>query len=165
MNLENNVKNRKVWKFGDDVSTDAIIPGRYLTTNDPYKLAEHVFEGSRPDFSKKFSTGDIIVAGENFGCGSSREHAPLSLIGAGVSCIVAESFARIFFRNAINVGLRVYVCENSDMFDDGDLVEIKEDNIFNLSKSKKCNLKKPPEFIDKIVEKGGLLKYTKDEIL
>jgi len=101
-----------VWKFGDDIDTDAIIPGRYLTINDPKELARHVFEGVRPEFARDVAEGDIIVAGKNFGCGSSREHAPLALKGAGIYCIITKSFARIFFRNAINIGLPVLECKD-----------------------------------------------------
>ncbi|MBU2617622.1 MAG: 3-isopropylmalate dehydratase small subunit, partial [Euryarchaeota archaeon] len=112
-----------VWKFGDDVNTDAIIPGRYLTINDPKELAKHVFEGVLPEFAQQVQPGDIIVAGRNFGCGSSREHAPLALKGAGISCIIAKSFARIFFRNAINVGLPVLECDKIDQIERGDALE------------------------------------------
>ena len=94
----------RVWKFGDDIDTDAIIPGRFLTIYDPKELAKHAFEGTRDEYAKRVKVGDIVVGGSNFGCGSSREHAPLALIGGGVNVVVAQSFARIFFRNSINVG-------------------------------------------------------------
>ncbi|OYT63103.1 3-isopropylmalate dehydratase [Methanosarcinales archaeon ex4484_138] len=113
-----------VWKFGDDVDTDAVIPGRYLVINDPEGLAEHVFEGVRPEFARNVKVGDIIVAGSNFGCGSSREHAPLALKGAGIRCIVGGSFARIFFRNAINIGLPLLECADYDRIDEGDEIEV-----------------------------------------
>jgi 3-isopropylmalate/(R)-2-methylmalate dehydratase small subunit len=112
----------RAWKFEDDVDTDAIIPGRYLVINDPEDLAKHVFEGVRPEFATEVAEGDIVVAGRNFGCGSSREHAPLGLKGAGVEAVVATSFARIFFRNAINIGLPLFVSAEADKIRDGDSI-------------------------------------------
>ena len=100
----------RVWKFGNDIDTDAVIPGRFLTIYDPAELAKHAFEGTRDEFAREVREGDVVVAGSNFGCGSSREHAPLALLGAGIRVVVAESFARIFYRNAVNTGLLPLVC-------------------------------------------------------
>ncbi|MGB4088897.1 MAG: 3-isopropylmalate dehydratase small subunit, partial [Smithellaceae bacterium] len=100
----------KIWKFGDNIDTDAIIPARYLNTSDPKELAKHCMEDADPDFVKKMKPGDIIVGGENFGCGSSREHAPIAIKSAGISCVVAKSFARIFYRNSFNMGLPIFEC-------------------------------------------------------
>lgn len=152
-----------VWKFGEDVNTDAIIPGRYLTINDPKELAKHVFEGILPEFAQQVQPGDIIVAGRNFGCGSSREHAQLALKGAGISCIVAKSFARIFFRNAINVGLPVLECDKIDHIDGGDALEmdLAKGMIWNKTKGERYQAMPLPEFVRNIIEHGGLIEYTK----
>ncbi|MDI6640416.1 MAG: 3-isopropylmalate dehydratase small subunit [Methanocellales archaeon] len=152
-----------VWKFGDDVNTDAIIPGRYLTINDPKELAKHVFEGVLPEFAQQVQPGDIIVAGRNFGCGSSREHAPLALKGAGISCIIAKSFARIFFRNAINVGLPVLECDKIDLIEEGDMLEVDlaKGMINNKTKGERYQAMPLPEFVRNIIEHGGLIEYTK----
>jgi len=154
----------RVWKFGDDVNTDLITPGRYTITTDKTELGKIVFIEHRPEFAK-VKTGDIIVAGKNFGCGSSREHAPVAIKAAGVSAVIAESFARIFFRNAINIGLPLFVCEEVDRIDDGDLVEINFETGQIHDKSKNVVLKaKPlPRFIQKIVEKGGLVNFLRSE--
>ncbi|MDI6889180.1 MAG: 3-isopropylmalate dehydratase small subunit [Methanocellales archaeon] len=152
-----------VWKFGDDIDTDAIIPGRYLTINDPKELAKHVFEGVRPEFARDVAKGDIIVVGKNFGCGSSREHAPLALKGAGIYCVIAKSFARIFFRNAINIGLPVLECEEADSISEGDALKIdfKKGIIENETKREKYQVASMPEFIMGIIGSDGLIKYTK----
>ena len=122
--MEKKIKGR-VWKFGDDIDTDIIIPGRYLVLTDEKELAEHVMEGLGSDFSRNVQKGDIILAGKNFGCGSSREHAPIAIKGAGISAVVAESFARIFYRNAINVGLTLLESRNiSKKVSQGDEIEI-----------------------------------------
>ena len=119
----------KVFKFGDNVDTDVIIPARYLNSSDPKELAEHCMEDIDKDFVKKVSKGDIIVAEKNFGCGSSREHAPISIKAAGVSCVIAETFARIFYRNAINIGLPILECpEAAKAIKDGDQVEVNFDD-------------------------------------
>src|SRR5512136_446204 len=118
----------KIWKFGDNIDTDAIIPARYLTSSDSEALAAHCMEDADPDFVKKMSMGDIIVAGENFGCGSSREHAPIAIKAAGISCVIARSFARIFYRNAFNIGLPIF--ESKDLWDkvsDGQEIEVDGD--------------------------------------
>ena len=109
----------RVWKFGDDIDTDAIIPGRFLTIYDPKDLSTHAFEGTRDEYAKKVRQGDVVVGGRNFGCGSSREHAPLALLGGGVNVVIARSFARIFFRNSINVGVLPVVCRDADKIADG----------------------------------------------
>ncbi|BDC36203.1 MAG: 3-isopropylmalate dehydratase small subunit [Candidatus Methanoliparum thermophilum] len=155
----------RAWIFGDDVDTDAIIPGRYLTLNNPEDLAKYLFDGVRPDFREKIKQGDIIVAGENFGCGSSREHAPLAIKYAGISCVVAKSFARIFFRNSINLGLPPIECRDADKIDEGDEVEIdlKEGIIKDLTKGMSFKITPIPEFLNNIMREG-LLEYTKKRI-
>ncbi|OKY77560.1 MAG: 3-isopropylmalate dehydratase small subunit LeuD [Candidatus Methanohalarchaeum thermophilum] len=155
----------KAWKFGDDVSTDAIIPGRYLTLNKPEKLAEHVFENERENFADKVEEGDYIVAGENFGCGSSREHAPLAIKGAGIKAIIAKSFARIFYRNAINLGILAIECGETDEIEEEDELEINKNTITDKTKDKTFEIEKKPEFIEEIVQKDGLLPYVKEEYL
>jgi len=153
----------RAWKFEDDVDTDAIIPGRYLVINDPEDLAKHVFEGVRPEFATEVAGGDIVVAGRNFGCGSSREHAPLGLKGAGVEAVVATSFARIFFRNAINIGLPLFVSAEADKIRDGDSIEIDADEgvIYNRSRDESYRTTPLPPFLQEIVATGGLVEYTK----
>jgi 3-isopropylmalate/(R)-2-methylmalate dehydratase small subunit len=159
MVVENARDLSKAWKFGDDVDTDAIIPGRFLIINDPKELAKHAFEGVRPDF--KPSPGDVVVAGENFGCGSSREHAPLALKGAGIKCVIAKSFARIFFRNSINIGLPMLECKDADRIADGDILEVEGDTIKNLTKDETYQTVPLPEFLEDIVDKGGLIEYAR----
>ena len=149
----------RAWKFGDDVDTDAIVPGRFLTINDPKELAKHAFEGVRPDFRP--SPGDVVVAGENFGCGSSREHAPLALKGAGIRCVIARSFARIFFRNAINIGLPLLECKDADRIADGDILEVRGNRIKNLTKNEAYETTPLPEFLEDIVRSGGLIDYAR----
>jgi 3-isopropylmalate/(R)-2-methylmalate dehydratase small subunit len=153
----------RAWKFEDDVDTDAIIPGRYLVINDPEDLAKHVFEGVRPEFARQVVVGDFVVAGRNFGCGSSREHAPLGLKGSGVRAVVAESFARIFFRNAINIGLPLFVSAEADSIRDGDEIEIDavEGIIYNRSTGETYRTTPLPPFLQEIVATGGLVEYTK----
>ncbi|PTD93925.1 3-isopropylmalate dehydratase [archaeon SCG-AAA382B04] len=153
----------RAWKFGDDVSTDAIIPGRYLTSNDPKELAKHAFENQKPNFNQRAKQGDIIVAGENFGCGSSREHAPLAILGSGIKAIIAKSFARIFYRNAINVGLYVFETQKTDKIEERDQLEIKDKKIVDKTKDQTYKPKKFPEFIDQIIQKGGLLNYIEEK--
>jgi 3-isopropylmalate/(R)-2-methylmalate dehydratase small subunit len=153
----------RAWKFKDDIDTDAIIPGRYLVINDPEGLAKHVFEGVRPEFAGQVETGDFVVAGTNFGCGSSREHAPLGLKGAGVKAVVAKSFARIFFRNAINIGLPLFISVDVERIRDGDSIEIDADEgiIYNRSRGESYRTTSLPPFLQEIVETGGLVEYTK----
>lgn len=156
----------RAWKFGDDINTDAIIPGRYLVINDPRELAQHLFEGLRPELAAAVKDGDIVVAQENFGCGSSREHAPMALKGAGVAAVVARSFARIFFRNAINIGMPLLICDDADRIKDGDLLEIDmaAGVIHNLSRVELYRTTPLPLFLREIVEAGGLVEYTKSLI-
>jgi 3-isopropylmalate/(R)-2-methylmalate dehydratase small subunit len=153
----------KIWKFGDNIDTDAIIPARYLTTSDHKVLAAHCMEDADPEFVKKISPGDIIVAGENFGCGSSREHAPIAIKTAGISCVVAKSFARIFYRNAFNIGLPIF--ESRDLWDmvaDGQEIDVDGDNgIIRILKSDRGPLRiEPiPPFMQELVSDGGLMKH------
>jgi 3-isopropylmalate/(R)-2-methylmalate dehydratase small subunit len=156
----------RAWKFGDDVDTDAIIPGRFLVINDPLELAAHLFEGVRPGMASKVMAGDIVVGGRNFGCGSSREHAPLALVGAGISAVVAKSFARIFFRNAINVGLPLFICADADNIKDCDAPEIDmvQGVIHNLTSGESYKTTPLPEFLREIVEAGGLVEYTRRQV-
>lgn len=156
-----------VWKFGDNIDTDVIIPARYLNTSDSDELASHCMEDYDKDFMKKMKPGDIIVAGENFGCGSSREHAPIAIKAAGISCVIAKSFARIFFRNAINIGLPIF--ESIEAFEQsrqGDAIEVNTEQgiIDNLSKNKKFKIKPLPDFIQNIISAGGLVEYVKGEV-
>jgi 3-isopropylmalate/(R)-2-methylmalate dehydratase small subunit len=157
----------KVWKFRDNIDTDVIIPARYLNTSDPTELALHCMEDYDPQFIKKISRGDIIVAGKNFGCGSSREHAPIALKAAGLSCIIAKSFARIFFRNAINIGLPIFESEEIvDQCSEGELLEIDtvKGTIKNLSTNIVYRTNLLPEFIQKVISIGGLREYVKEEV-
>ena len=157
----------KVWKFKDNIDTDVIIPARYLNTSDPKELALHCMEDYDSEFVKKMDQGDIIIAGKNFGCGSSREHAPIALKAAGVSCIIAQSFARIFFRNAVNIGLPIFESEEiTDQCSEGDLIEVDtaKGMIKNLSKDKVYKTNSLPEFIQKIISVGGLKEYVKEEV-
>ncbi len=153
----------RAWKFGDDIDTDAIIPGRYLVINDPQDLAKHLFEAIRPDMAICVNKGDFVVAGENFGCGSSREHAPLALKGAGISAVIAKSFARIFFRNAINTGLPVLICTEITRISDEECLEIDMGRgvIHNLTTGDFYKTTPLPPFLMNIVDAGGLVKYTK----
>ncbi len=149
----------RVWKFGDNIDTDVIIPGKYLRTTDIGVFASHVMEGLDPDFSKKVKKGDIIVAGRNFGCGSSREQAPLALKHAGIACIVAESFARIFFRNAINVGLPII--EAKIKCEDGDIIEVDLEKGQVKNKDHAYAGTRLPEFLREILADGGLVEHRK----
>jgi 3-isopropylmalate/(R)-2-methylmalate dehydratase small subunit len=151
----------RVWKFGDNIDTDAIIPGRFLTINNPDELAMHAFEGTRDEFAKRVREGDIVVGGRNFGCGSSREHAPLALLGAGVRVVVAQSFARIFFRNAINVGVLPVVCPEADQIADGAKVTLDIQKGSIETGGKRFAFEPVPEFMQGIVDAGGLVAYAK----
>lgn len=157
----------RIWKFKDNIDTDVIIPARYLNTSDPKELALHCMEDYDSEFVKKMNQGDIIVAGRNFGCGSSREHAPIALKAAGVSCIIAKSFARIFFRNAINIGLPIFESiEVVEQCSQGDMLEADtvQGVIKNLTKDKVYKTNLLPEFIQKIIAVGGLREYVKEEV-
>jgi 3-isopropylmalate/(R)-2-methylmalate dehydratase small subunit len=155
----------RVHKFGDDVNTDDIIAAKYLITSDAQELGSHCMENIAPDFSKMVTPGDIVVAGKNFGCGSSREHAPLALKGCGVSAVVAKSFAGIFFRNAINIGLPFLELANSDEIADRDLLEIDLASGIIKNLTKDITYKTPafPKFLQEIVQKGGLINYVKSK--
>ncbi|MCX7739152.1 MAG: 3-isopropylmalate dehydratase small subunit [Hydrogenothermaceae bacterium] len=157
----------RVWKFKDDVDTDAIIPARYLVTTDPKELAKHVMEDADPTFPTKVKEGDIIVAGKNFGCGSSREHAPLAIKGAGISAVIAESFARIFFRNAINLGLLIIESPQAAReIMEGDEVEIDVDKgiIRDMTTGKEYTFRPLPENLQRIMKAGGLMEYAKERL-
>jgi 3-isopropylmalate/(R)-2-methylmalate dehydratase small subunit len=151
----------RAWKFGDNIDTDAIIPGRFLTIYDEKELSRHAFEGIRDDFAKLAKDGDVIVAGRNFGCGSSREHAPLALKGAGIRVILAQSFARIFFRNAINVGLLPLVCADTGEIKDGSSIIVNEHEGKVIVEGKEYMIEPVPEFMYNIVEAAGLVGYAK----
>ena len=146
----------RVWKFGNNINTDDIIPAKYLNITDSKELARYCMEGAKKGFSTKVSRGDIIVAGENFGCGSSREHAPRSIKGCGISAVVARSFARIFYRNAINIGLPIAECPDIKTAE-GDLVEIDftKGEMRDLSKSKTYIFKPFPQFMQQLISEGG----------
>ena len=164
--MEKKIKGR-VWKFGDDIDTDIIIPGRYLVLTDEKELAGHVMEGLGTDFSHNVQKGDIILAGKNFGCGSSREHAPIAIKGAGVSAVIAESFARIFYRNAINVGLPLLESKNiSKKVSQGDEIEISIERgvLKDLNTGEEFEVKNLPEFMLDILNKGGLIPYLKEKL-
>lgn len=155
----------RIWKFGENIDTDQIIPAEYLTTGDATKLAAHAFAKVLPEFSKEVKEGDVIVADENFGCGSSREHAPRALLGAGISYVIAKSFARIFFRNSINTGLPLIEVD-ADVFDrieECDEIEIHFDGgvIKNLTKKEDYQFNPLPAFMQEILESGGLINYIK----
>ncbi len=151
-----------VFKFGDNVDTDVIIPARYLNSSEPKELAAHCMEDIDKDFVKKVNKGDLIVAHKNFGCGSSREHAPIAIKAAGVSCVIAETFARIFYRNAINIGLPIIECkEAAENIDDGDEVEVDFDSgmIYDKTKGTSYQGQAFPEFMQKIIKAEGLINY------
>ncbi len=155
----------KAWKFKDHVDTDLIIPARYLNTHDPVELAKHCMEDADASFAGKVSKGDIIIAGENFGCGSSREHAPVAIKAAGVSAVVAKSFARIFFRNAINIGLPIVELPATDEIKEGDTLNIDVDNgsLKDITTGKTYKIEPFPPFMKNIIDKGGLVEYVKSK--
>lgn len=155
----------RAWRFGDDVNTDLIIPGRYNITTDPVELGKAVFIEYRPEFNERVLPGDAVVAGRNFGCGSSREHAPIALKASGVGVIIAESFARIFLRNAINIGLPIMVCQNLRDVKDGDEIEVNLTTGVIKLPSRKITIQGEalPDFIQKIVNKGGLIPFIREK--
>ena len=156
----------KVHKYGDNVDTDVIIPARYLNTSDPRELATHCMEDIDKDFTKKVKAGDIMVGGANFGCGSSREHAPLAIKTSGISCVIAKTFARIFFRNAINIGLAILECpEASEKIENGDEVSIDFDTglITNHTKNETYKAEPFPDFVKNIIRSDGLLNSIKNK--
>ncbi|CUH93411.1 3-isopropylmalate dehydratase small subunit [Herbinix luporum] len=152
----------RVHRYGDNVDTDVIIPARYLNTSDPKELAKYCMIDIDKDFTSKVKPGDIMVAGKNFGCGSSREHAPIAIKASGISCVIAETFARIFYRNSINIGLPIIECpEASKDIEDGDELEVDFDKgiIYNLTKKKQYQGQAFPEFMQKIIKAEGLINY------
>lgn len=156
----------RVWKFGKDIDTDLIIAARYLSTSDPKELAKHVMEDADADFVNKIKEGDVIVAGENFGCGSSREHAPIALKAAGISAVIAPTFARIFYRNAFNMGLPIFELQEAEEINEGDILAIdaKEGKIINKTTGKTYIFKPIPEFMQQLINSGGLMNFAKDEL-
>ena len=155
----------KAWKFGENLNTDGIIPGRYNITIDPLELAKNVFCEIKPEYAKNVKAGDVVVGGQNFGCGSSREHAPIAIKGSQAKCVIAPSFARIFFRNAINIGLPILECpEASADIEEGDEVEVdlSDGSIFNRTKDHRYQAKPLPAFVIKIAEAGGIVNFLKE---
>ena len=161
--MKNIVKGR-VWKFASNVDTDQIIPAEYLVSADPKELGSHAFEKVRPEFVGGVREGDVIVAGDNFGCGSSREHAPLALMGCGVSCVIARSFARIYFRNSINLGFPAVECEVEA--GEGDVVEVDyaAGVVRNLTSGREFKFKPLPKFLMNLMQSGGLVPYVKKKL-
>ena len=156
-----------VYKYGDNVDTDVIIPARYLTTSDPEELAKHCMEDIDPGFASAVQSGDIMVGGWNFGCGSSREHAPIAIQASGVSCVIAASFARIFYRNSINIGFPILECPKaSEAIRSGDIISVdtKTGLITDETTGEVFEAKAFPPFIDNIISKGGLLPYLKEKL-
>lgn len=156
----------RAWTFGDDIDTDQITPSRFIVSSDPEELAQHAFNDLRPEFADGVEEGDFVVAGHNFGSGSSREHSPLALASAGVSAVVAQSFARIFFRNGINLGLPLLICPAADRIDDGDeiSIDLDEGTVFNHTTDETYDAEALPEFLQSLVEQGGLKPYTKAKL-
>jgi 3-isopropylmalate dehydratase small subunit len=157
----------RTWKFGADVDTDAIIPARYLNTSDPAELAKHVMEDADPEFPQKVKPGDIIVADKNFGCGSSREHAPIAIKAAGVEAVIAKSYARIFYRNAFNIGLAIFESpEAVDGIEEGDEVKIDVDRgvITNLTRGTEYKSTAFPPFMQELINAGGLINYVREKV-
>jgi 3-isopropylmalate/(R)-2-methylmalate dehydratase small subunit len=154
----------RVWRFGSNVDTDQIIPAKYLVTGDMRELAKHAFEKLRPEFSKNVKPGDIIVADKNFGSGSSREHAPRALLGAGIACVVAESFARIFYRNSINIGLPLVVGRVDAKDEDLLVINFERGIINNESNGKQAGFQPMPDFLQDLIAAGGLVEYTKKKL-
>ena len=158
----------KVFKYGENVDTDVILPARHLNTSEPSELAKHCMEDIDDSFVSKVKAGDIIVAGKNFGCGSSREHAPIAIKAAGISCVIAPTFARIFYRNSFNTGLPILECnEAAEKLNSGDevVVNFKTGEIKNITKGESYQAEPFPEFITKIIESGGLVNYVKSKII
>ena len=154
--------NGTAWKFGDNVDTDQIIPARYLVTFDPDELGKHCMEDADPEFVKKVRVGDILVGERNFGCGSSREHAPIAIKAAGVSAVIAKSFARIFYRNSINLGLPLFETEAASRIQQGDALELNPvtGQIKNLTRDETYQANPLPEFAREIMAAGGLMRYV-----
>lgn len=155
-----------IWKFGDDIDTDLIIPARYLNTSEPAELAKHCMEDADAEFAGKVVKGDIIVGGKNFGCGSSREHAPIAIKAAGVSCVIAKSFARIFYRNSFNMGLPILECPDTDLFKTGGKLSVNFDTgeIISIETNEKFSTKPIPPFMQELVKSGGLMQHIKNQV-
>ena len=154
----------KAWTFGENLNTDEIIPGRYNITIDPTELTKHVFCEIKPDYAAHVHPGDVVVGGQNFGCGSSREHAPIAIKGSGAQCVIAASYARIFFRNAINIGLPILECpEAAADIEEGDQIEadVSTGRIVNHSKNRRYQAQPLPAFVLKIAQAGGLVNFLK----
>jgi 3-isopropylmalate/(R)-2-methylmalate dehydratase small subunit len=154
----------KAWKYGDNINTDYMLPGRYMELTDPIEMAKHAMEGIDPKFVPNVRKGDIVIAGTNFGCGSSREHSPLALKYAGIGCIIAESYARIFYRNAINVGLPALECLNiTKAVEQGDLLDLdlSEGTVFNITRGTELKFIPLPSFMLEVLNAGGLVPYLK----
>ena len=165
--MSENILRGKVWRFGNDVDTDLIIPARYLNTSDPKELAAHCMEDADPSFAGKVKPGEMIVAGKNFGCGSSREHAPIAIKAAGVTCVIAASFARIFYRNSINIGLPILESpEASQAIAEGNQVEVDliSGKITDLTTGKTFQAVPFPPFMQELIKAGGLIEYVKAKI-
>lgn len=157
----------KAWTFGNDIDTDVIVAARYLVTNDEVELGKHCMEDMDPDFAEKIDQGDIIVGGHNFGCGSSREHAPIAIKGAGISCVIASSYARIFFRNAINIGLPIFVCpEAVEDIQQGDVISVDPSSgtITNETRDRKYSTSPFPPFLQNLIASGGLIPYVREKL-
>lgn len=157
----------KVFKYGNDIDTDIIIPARYLNTTDPKELANHCMEDIDKDFAKEVKAGDIIVALKNFGCGSSREHAPIAIKAAGITCVIAKNYARIFYRNAFNIGLPILESEEAaEKIEDRDIVSVDFNTgiITNITKNETYKAEPYPEFIQNIIKRGGLVGYIKNKL-
>lgn len=155
----------KAWKFGDNLNTDEIIPGRYNITIDSNELAKHVFCEIKPDYPARVQPGDVIIGGQNFGCGSSREHAPIAIQGSGAQCVIAHSYARIFFRNAVNIGLPILECpEAAAEIEEGDQVKVdlSTGRITNLSNGNHYQARPLPDFVLKIAAAGGIVNFLKE---
>lgn len=158
--------NGKVWTFGKDIDTDIIIAARYLNTSVPEELAKHIMEDSDPEFVNKISKGDIMVAGENFGCGSSREHAPIALKVAGISAVIAPTFARIFYRNAFNMGLPIFELAESAEINEGDevTVDMAAGTVTNNTTNKTYKFTPIPAFMQELIDAGGLMNFAANEV-
>jgi 3-isopropylmalate/(R)-2-methylmalate dehydratase small subunit len=157
----------KAWKFGDDIDTDVIIAARYLNSSDPEHLAKYVMEDSiTPDFASRVKTGDIMIAGENFGCGSSREHAPIAIKAAGVGAVLAKDFARIFYRNSFNMALPIYEVSEVEKIDEGDEITINTDDgiVTNHTKNETYTFRPIPAFMQELIDAGGLISYAQKEM-
>jgi 3-isopropylmalate/(R)-2-methylmalate dehydratase small subunit len=157
----------RVWRFGNDIDTDVIIPARYLNTSDPKELSKHLMEDIDTGFTNKIKAGDIIIAGKNFGCGSSREHAPIAIKAAGIQAVIAKSFARIFYRNAFNIGLPIFEsAEASENIKEGSEIEINADKGFirNLSTQEEYKANPIPPFMQELINAGGLIEWTKQRL-